>query len=165
MIESLIFGLVLLSVICLWLLIEGRKSPKFLIWFIPLLLILVSSTYVTYTSILGYPKAANPKEGLYLKHYIDEPNWIYLWVVYKEKIPISYQLVYTKKTHEALEGVKQKSEQEGKFMVLREEENEGTGEEEGKEEQEGGITIGGDISFYEWDYKSDSQQKNPEENR
>jgi len=46
-------------------------------------------------------------------------------------------------------------------MVLREEENEGTGEEEGKEEQEGGITIGGDISFYEWDYKSNSQQKNP----
>jgi len=162
MIELLILGLVLLSIICLWLLIEGRKNPKFLIWFIPLVLVLVSSTYVTYTSILGYPRIENPKEGLYLKHYIDEPNWIYLWVVYKERIPISYQLVYTKKTHEALEGVKQKSEQEGKFMVLREEENEGTGEEEGKEEQEGGITIGGDISFYEWDYKSDSQQKNSE---
>jgi hypothetical protein len=163
MIELLILGLVLLSIICLWLLIEGRKNPKFLIWFIPLVLVLVSSTYVTYTSILGYPRIENPKEGLYLKHYIDEPNWIYLWVVYKERIPISYQLVYTKKTHEALEGVKQKSEQEGKFMVLREEEKEGTGEEEGKEEQEGGITIGGDISFYEWDYKSDSQQKNPAE--
>jgi len=163
MIELLILGLVLLSIICLWLLIEGRKNPKFLIWFIPLVLVLVSSTYVTYTSILGYPRIENPKEGLYLKHYIDEPNWIYLWVVYKERIPISYQLVYTKKTHEALEGVKQKSEQEGKFMVLREEEKEGTGEEEGKEEQEGGITIGGDISFYEWDYKSDSQQKNQEE--
>ena len=145
MIESLIFGLVLLSVICLWLLIEGRKSPKFLIWFIPLLLLLVSSTYVTYTSKLGYPRAENPKEGLYLKHYIDEPNWIYLWIVYKEKIPISYQLVYSKETHKALEGVKQKSEQEG------------------KEEQDGGITIGGDISFYEWDYKVDSQQKNQEE--
>ena len=162
MIESLIFGLVLLSVTCLWLLIEGRKSPKFLTWFIPFLLILVSSTYLTYTSILGYPRAENPKEGLYLKHYIDEPNWIYLWVVYKEKIPMSYQLVYTKETHEALEGVKQKSEQEGKFMVLREEMSDGEGEEEGKEEQEGGITIGGDISFYEWDYKTDSQQKNPE---
>ena len=163
MIESLIFGLVLLSVTCLWLLIEGRKSPKFLTWFIPFLLILVSSTYLTYTSILGYPRAENPKEGLYLKHYIDEPNWIYLWVVYKEKIPMSYQLVYTKETHEALEGVKQKSEQEGKFMVLREEMSDGEGEEEGKEEQEGGITIGGDISFYEWDYKVDSQQKNQEE--
>jgi hypothetical protein len=163
MIESLIFGLVLLSVTCLWLLIEGRKSPKFLTWFIPFLLILVSSTYLTYTSILGYPRAENPKEGLYLKHYIDEPNWIYLWVVYKDKIPISYQLVYSKETHKALEGVKQKSEQEGKFMVLREEMSDGEGEEEGKEEQEGGITIGGDISFYEWDYKIDSQQKNQEE--
>ena len=162
MIELLIFGLVLLSIICLWLLIEGRKNPKFLIWFIPLVLILVSSTYVTYTSILGYPRIEKPKEGLYLKHYIDEPNWIYLWVVYKEKIPISYQLVYSKETHKALEGVKQKSEQEGKFMVLREEMSDGEGEEEGKEEQEGGITIGGDISFYEWDYKTDSQQKNPE---
>jgi hypothetical protein len=161
MIESLIFGLVLLSVTCLWLLIEGRKSPKFLTWFIPFLLILVSSTYLTYTSILGYPRAENPKEGLYLKHYIDEPNWIYLWVVYKDKIPISYQLVYSKETHKALEGVKQKSEQEGKFMVLREEMSDGEGEEEGKEEQEGGITIGGDISFWEWDFKVDSPQKNP----
>ena len=162
MIELLIFGLVLLSVICLWLMIEGRKSPKFLVWFIPLVLVLVSSTYVTYTSILGYPRVAKPKEGLYLKHYIDEPNWIYLWVVYKEKIPISYQLVYSKETHKSLEGVKEKSEGEGKFMVLSEKVEEGPGDEEGKEEQEGGITIGGDISFYEWEYKSGSQQKNPE---
>ncbi len=163
MIELLIFGLVLLSVICLWLLIEGRKSPKFLIWFIPLVLVLVSSTYVTYTSILGYPRVAKPKEGLYLKHYIDEPNWIYLWVVYKERIPISYQLVYSREIHKALEGVKKKSEGEGKFMVLREEVHGEVGEEEGaKNKKEGGITIGGDISFYEWEYESDSQQKNPE---
>jgi hypothetical protein len=163
MIELLIFGLVLLSVICLWLLIEGRKSPKFLVWFIPLVLILVSSTYVTYTSILGYPKIAKPKEGLYLKHYIDEPNWIYLWVVYKDKIPMSYQLAYSRETHKALEGVKEKSEGEGKFMVIREEVNEGAGEEEGEKNHEGGITIGGDISFYEWEYKSGNQQKNPVE--
>jgi len=162
MIVSLILGLVVFAVICLWVLIEERKSPKFLVWFIPLFLVLVSSTYVTYSSILGYPRADKPKEGLYLKHYIDEPNWIYLWVVYKEKIPISYRLVYTRETHNALEGVKEKSEGEGKFMVLREKVEEGPGDEEGKEEQEGGITIGGDISFYEWEYKSDSQQKNPE---
>ena len=163
MIVSLILGLVVFAVICLWVLIEERKSPKFLVWFIPLFLVLVSSTYVTYTSILGYPKVEKPKEGLYLKHYIDEPNWIYLWVVYKEKIPISYQLVYSRETHKASEGVKEKSEQEGKFMVLREKE-EGVGNKEGKKEQDGGITIGGDISFYEWDYKSNSQEKNPEEN-
>ena len=90
MIEILIFGLVLLAVICLWLLIEGRKNPKFLVWFIPVVLVLVSSTYVTYTSILGYPRYDTPKEGLYLKHYVDEPNWIYLWVVYKDKVPMSY---------------------------------------------------------------------------
>ena len=86
MIEILIFGLVLLAVICLWLLIEGRKNPKFLVWFIPVVLVLVSSTYVTYTSILGKPRIEIPKEGLYLKHYIAEPNWIYLWVLEKATI-------------------------------------------------------------------------------
>ena len=162
MIVSLILGLVVFAVICLWVLIEEIKSPKFLVWFIPLFLVLVASTYLTYTSILGYPRVEKPKEGLYLKHYIDEPNWIYLWIVYKEKIPISYQLVYSRETHKALEGVKEKSEGEGKFMVLREEQSEGAGTEDGAEKKEGGITIGGDISFYEWEYKSDSQQKNPE---
>ena len=91
MIESLIFGLVILSITSLWVLIEQRKSPKFLIWFIPLLLVLVSSTYVTYTSILGKPRIEIPKEGLYLKHYIAEPNWIYLWVLEKNNVPISYK--------------------------------------------------------------------------
>ena len=81
MIEFLVMGLLALSVLCLWLLIEGRKNPKFLAWFIPLLLVLITSTYVTYTSILGYPKIATPEEGVYLKHYVDEPNWIYLWIV------------------------------------------------------------------------------------
>ena len=163
MVELLIFGLVLLSVICLWLLIEGRKSPKFLIWFIPLLLILVSSTYMTYTAIQGYPKFETPNGGLYLKHYIDEPNWIYLWIIDKEQVPKSYKIVYSREAHNALEGVKGKTE-EGKFMVLSEDLTEGyrdRGEEDG--ESAGGYTIGGDISFDEWDYKSSIPQKNPEE--
>ena len=75
MIETLVFGLIVLSTVCLWLLIEQRKSWKFLIWFIPALLILVSSTYVTYTSLLGIPKVATPERGLYLKHHIAAPNW------------------------------------------------------------------------------------------
>ena len=162
MVELLIFGLVLLSVICLWLLIEGRKSPKFLIWFIPLLLVLVTSTYKTYTAILGYPKFENPKQGLYLKHYIDEPNWIYVWVIDKERVPISYKIVYSKEVHNALEGVKEKVE-EGKFMVLGEnitEEAGMLGEEDA--DSADGHTIGGDISFYEWDYKSSMPQKERE---
>ena len=100
MIEVLVFGFIVLSAICLWLLIEGRKSPKFLIWFIPALLLLITSTYVTYTSILGFPKVDIPKKGLYLKHYIDEPRWIYLWVLGEDNIPMSYQLMYSKATHE-----------------------------------------------------------------
>ena len=161
MIELLIFGLVLLSIICLWLLIEGRKSPKFLIWFIPLLLILVSSTYTTYTAILGYPKFEIPKKGLYLKHYIDEPNWIYMWVIDKEQVPKSYKIVYSREVHNTLEGVEGKTE-EGKFMVLSGDTAKAyqvKGEKDG--EDTGGFTIGGDIGFYEWDYESNRPQKNP----
>ncbi len=155
MIEFLVIGFIVLSVICLWLLIEGRKNPKFLVWFIPLLLILISSTYVTYTSILGYPKVAFPKEGVYLKHYVDEPDWIYLWVIEKNNVPKSFQFPYTKGTRKSLEGVKGKSD-EGKFMILGKkklQEDGADGNEEGKESA-GGYTVGGDMSFYEWDHES-----------
>jgi len=167
MIGLLIFGLVVLATICLWILIEERKSWKFLIWFIPILLVIVTSTYVTYTSILGFPKFGIPEKGLYLRHYIDEPNWIYLWVLSKKNVPMSYQLVYTRKKHDSLEGVKGKAE-EGKFMVLAEDALEGGGNElvgdEGGE-RGGGYTIGGDVSFYEWDFTENMPQKNQEESR
>ena len=164
MIAILVFGLIILSSVCLWLLIEQRKSWKFLIWFIPVLLFLVTSTYVTYTSILGFPRVAIPEKGMYLKHHIDEPNWIYLWVLGKNKIPMSYQLVYSRKKHEALEGVRGKAE-EGAFMVLGEdpanvgEEDEG---ESGKKNLGGGYTIGGDVSFYEWDFTEGMPSKDVE---
>ena len=163
----LIFGLVILSTVCLWVLIEQRKSWKFLIWFIPILLVLVTSTYVTYTSILGFPKVATPQKGMYLRHYIDEPNWIYLWVLGKSNIPMSYQLIYTREIHEALVGVKSEAE-EGKFMVLGEDQTEGAGDELNGEkggETGGGYTIGGDVSFYEWDHTENMPQKNQEESR
>ena len=165
MIEVLVFGLVALSAICLWLLIEGRKSPKFLIWFIPLLLMLVSSTYVTYTSILGFPRVTTPHKGLYLKHYIDEPYWIYLWILGEGNIPMSYQVVYSREKHEVLEGVKGKAD-EGKFMVLGESNSDMFGDAENDEEGErgGGFTIGGDISFYEWDFETNLPSKNLDNN-
>ena len=164
MIEVLVFGLVVLSSVCLWLLIEQRKSWKFLIWFIPVFLVLVTSTYVTYTSILGFPKVGIPQKGMYLKHHIDEPNWIYLWVLGKNKIPMSYQLVYSREKHETLEGVRGKAE-EGAFMVLGKdptnvgEEDEG---ESGKKNLGGGYTIGGDVSFYEWDFTENMPSKDVE---
>ena len=160
----LIFGLVVLATICLWILIEERKSWKFLVWFIPILLLIVTSTYVTYTSILGFPKFGIPEKGMYLRHYIDEPDWIYLWVLSKKNVPMSYQLVYTRPKHDALEGVKGKSE-EGKFMVLGEDRAQGSGDELSDEggERGGGYTIGGDVSFYEWDFAENMPQKNTQE--
>ena len=164
MIGILVFGLVVLSTVCLWLLIEQRKSWKFLIWFIPILLVLSASTYVTYTSILGYPKVSIPAKGLYLKHFIDEPNWIYLWVLGKDKVPMSYQIVYTRETHNSLEGVKGKSE-EGAFMILGNEDDMGYGEEDGekKENVQSGFTIGGDMGFYEWDFEANITPKNTQQ--
>ena len=162
MIVSLILGLVVFAVICLWVLIEERKSPKFLVWFIPLFLVFVSSTYFTYTSILGHPKEGVPEKGLYLKHHIDEPNWIYLWVLGKNNIPMGYKIVYSREVHNSLLGVQGKTE-EGKFMVLGEDENDmgsiGEQKEQG-EESRGGFTVGGDISFYEWDYSAAMPPKN-----
>ena len=127
MIESLIFGLIVFAVI--------------------------TSTYITYTSILGHPKEGVPKKGLYLKHHIDEPNWIYLWVLSKDNIPMGYKIVYSREVHNSLLGVQGKAE-EGKFMILGDDEvanGDLDGEEYG-EESRGGFTVGGDISFYEWDY-------------
>ena len=164
MIAILVFGLVVLSSVCLWLLIEQRKSWKFLIWFIPILLELSSSTYVTYTSILGFPKVSTPQKGLYLKHFVDEPNWIYLWVLGKDKVPVSYQIVYSRETHNSLEGVRGKSE-EGAYMVLGEinEEMDLREDEVKGENKQGGFTIGGDVGFYEWDFRSSMPSKNSTE--
>jgi len=163
MLEVLIFGLVILAATSLWVLIEKRRSPKFLIWFIPVLLVLVTSTYMTYTSILGLPRVEIPKKGIYLKYYVDEPNWIYLWVVVGDNIPRSYQIVYSKKTHKSLEGVDQQA-QEGNFMVLEENSDEGEQSEEDSEKSKG-FTIGGDISFYKWDYTNELPSKKITTNR
>ena len=159
----LIFGLVVLATICLWILIEERKSWKFLVWFIPILLVVVTSTYVTYTSLLGFPKVGIPEKGMYLRHYIDEPNWIYLWVLSTKNVPMSYQLVYTRKRHNSLEGVRGKAD-EGSFMVLGRNKVSGAGEGQG--DQKGslgeGYTMGGDISFYQWDFAENMPSKNQE---
>ena len=157
MIGFLVFGLLALSVICLWLLIEGRKSPTFLIWFIPVLLVLITSTYITYTSILGLPKVEIPKEGVYLKHFVDEPHWIYIWVIEKDRIPRSYQIVYTRQVHDALEGVEGQTEQ-GKYMILGETNEGDTGTGEG-DNPAGGYTVGGVVNFYEWQYESELPDK------
>ena len=163
MIGILVFGLVALSAVCLWLLIEQRKSWRFLVWFIPVLLILSSSTYYTYTSILGYAKVAVPTRGMYLKHHIAEPNWIYLWVLEKNNVPIAYQIPYSKEKHNALEGVQKRAE-EGAFMVIEESEGlQGEGDEGKAENERRGFSIGGDLGFYEWDYEASLTPKDTQQ--
>ena len=159
MIASLVFGLIVFSTVCLWLLIEQRKNWKFLIWFIPTLLILVTSTYLTYTSLLGFPKVGVPEHGLYLKHHIAEPNWIYIWVLEKNNVPMSYQIIYSKEKHNSLEGVKEKVDK-GKFMIIKKTETDVSGKENEKGKKTGGYTIGGDVGFYEWDFESNLPPKN-----
>ena len=157
MIEFLVFGLLTLTVICLWILIEGRKNPKFLIWFIPVILVLVSSTYITYTSILGFPKNGMPDEGVYIYHYVDEPDWIYLWIVEEHNIPKNYKIVYDKKTHNSLEGVQEESAR-GAFMVLKDMEK-GIEGDQGEKGLGLGFTVGGDKQFYKWNYKTQMPSK------
>ena len=77
---------------------------------------------------------------------------------------MSYQLVYSREKHETLEGVRGKAEG-GAFMVLGKdptnvgEEDEG---ESGKKNLGGGYTIGGDVSFYEWDFTENMPSKDVE---
>ena len=119
MLELLILGFVVLSVICLWILIERRKEPKFLIWFIPSLLLLISSTYVTYDTLLGYAKFGQPKKAIHISHWVDEPSMIYLWVLEDNTKPRAYRFKYTRAMHDALQGV-DKMRRQGKHIVIEE---------------------------------------------
>ena len=158
MIEVLIFGLIILSVVCLWILIERRKEPKFLVWFIPVLLILVTSTYFTYTAVLGFPKFGDPKVGgIYLTHLVDEPNWVYLWMLEKG-VPRAYKIIYSREIHNALEGVKGEAEK-GNYMKVEKGLAEGVEADLKGDGRGEGFTIGGDRSFYKWDYMEAMQQK------
>ena len=65
-----------------------------------------------------------------------------------------------------MEGVKGKAD-EGKFMVLGEDvggqEGDFGTEDEGSNQSGGGFSIGGDISFYEWDYAEQMAPKDTQQ--
>jgi len=101
-----------------------------------------------------------PEKGLYLSHYVDEPKWIYLWVANMDNVPTNYQLPYSKETHKSLEGVKGEAEK-GEYMMLEVDSEKGDmdGENEKEGEEANGFTVGGDVSFYKWDFKSSMTTK------
>ena len=161
MLELLILGFVVLSVICLWILIERRKEPKFLIWFIPSLLLLISSTYVTYDTLLGYAKFGQPKKAIHISHWVDEPSMIYLWVLEDNTKPRAYRFKYTRAMHDALQGG-DKMRRQGKHIVIEEaDENiEGyEGDEVEGDKAKKTFTLGGGLEYYDWDHLHELPRK------
>ena len=73
---------------------------------------------------------------------------------------MGYKIVYSREVHNSLLGVQGMTD-EGKFMVLGDDE-ETIGHIAGEpgEDSRGGFTVGGDVSFFEWDYASAMPPKN-----
>ena len=159
MIELLILGFVTLSVICLWILIERRKDPKFLIWFIPTLLVLVTSTYLTHETLLGYARNGTPEKSIHISHWIDEPSTIYLWVLEDNYRPRAYKFRYTREMHDALQGI-DKIRAKGENVVIQGEMEFGDGDDDGGEKKEKVSTLGGGLEYYNWNHLHETPRKN-----
>lgn len=157
MIELLILALILFSALSFWVVIEQKKNLKFLFFYIPVLFILLVALIKTYISLLGQPIDAEPQVGLYLSHYVDEPEHIYMWILVKGA-PISYRMPYVKQTHKSMENV-QERHNKGERMILLEEGM--IRADDGKKTKAGGenFTIGGDMSFYSWNFNLEKIMK------
>ena len=88
---------IFISAICLWVLIEQRKKPIFLFFFIPAFLLLTSSTYFTVRGLLGYPTEEMPKKKFtYISHLSDAPVRIFYWLMLDgESMPRAFIVPYT----------------------------------------------------------------------
>jgi len=158
MIELLITGLFVFVAISLWLMIENKGNPRFLLWFVPLSLGLTVSIYVTYTTLLGKPKLEIPSEELsyHLAHWVDEPNWIYLWVIHEtDKEPTSYKIPYERVMHDSLEQIQGRKEKGEEVIII-----EGMGKNSKRNQliREGDLegnmrkseSLGGSLEYYVW---------------
>jgi len=111
---SLLFlSLIMFAVLCLFTLITLVKRKSFLFVFIPLVLFLTGSVAYTYTQLMGYPTTKElPSKFLVVKHFIDEPDAIYLWLLTPGiKEPIGYELPYSKELHRLISKMMQKAKQ------------------------------------------------------
>ena len=158
MLSVLIFAWIVISVICLWVLIEQRKQVLFLLFFIPLFLILTTSTYFTVRALFGYPtNNPLPTEFVYISHLIHEPNDIYFWLLeIGSKEPRAYKVPYDKKFHEEANKAQQITAEGGhvmgSFESPRPMSSEGGESEEGGD-REGGRTVGGELVFYQFEHQ------------
>lgn len=144
---------IFISAICLWVLIEQRKKPIFLFFFIPAFLLLTSSTYFTVRGLLGYPTTDLPtKKFTYISHLADAPERIFYWLMLQgEDQPRAFIFPYT--TTEKENADRAKGLKESGIWVQGELTFEGDGEGGELEEQgEGGFTPGGALEFYIFDH-------------
>ena len=112
-INLLFLSLIMIAVLCLFTLITLVKRKSFLFVFIPLVLFLTGSVAYTYTQLMGYPTTKElPSKFLVVKHFIDEPDAIYLWILTPGiKEPIGYELPYSKELHRLISKMMQKAKQ------------------------------------------------------
>jgi len=70
---------------------------------------------------MGYPTTKElPSKFLVVKHFIDEPDAIYLWVLTPGiKEPIGYELPYSKELHRLISKMMQKAEQSPEGTQMR----------------------------------------------
>ena len=119
---SLLFLLLIMFVVlCLFTLITLVKRKSFLFVFIPLVLFLTGSVAYTYTELMGYPTTKElPSKFLVVKHFIDEPDAIYLWVLTPgTKEPIGYELPYSKELHRLINKMMKEAKEMGEGTQLR----------------------------------------------
>ena len=121
-VSLLFFSIILFVILCLFTLITLVKKRKvFLFVFIPLALFLIGNIAYTYTELMGYPTTKElPEEFLVVKHFVDEPDAIYLWVLTPGiKEPIGYELPYSKKMHRLLIKMMQQAKAMGEGTQMR----------------------------------------------
>ena len=119
---SLLFLLLIMFVVlCLFTLITLVKRKSFLFVFIPLVLFLTGSVAYTYTELMGYPTTKElPSKFLVVKHFIDEPDAIYLWILTPGiKKPIGYELPYSKELHRLINKMMKEAKEMGEGTQLR----------------------------------------------
>jgi len=104
-----VIAIVVVVVLSLWVLISNQKSRLFGFFFIPFVIVVAFSTYVSVKSFEGYPVEDDLAGRHFTLHWylINEPNNIWLWVIEEgASVPRAYNIPYRKGTHKNLERIR-----------------------------------------------------------
>jgi len=105
----LYISFIIIVVTTLWVLANYPKNYLFKSIFIPILILVAMSTYLTYNAILGYATNQDPPEVVrYLYHVTDkDKNIIYLLLVGSKREPRLHGLEWNKELEEELKAAKE----------------------------------------------------------